>query len=300
MHITIQLTLLFSLNTFALQKVIYGKDNRKDIYEVRNSLYLDIAKSTAGLVSSSELIEKGDHFEVSRKITLGSSRLNLCSDERFSNQPLLPICSGFLIDEDIMITAGHCYQFASSCDSEVWVFDYRMSNASDIDLKTISKSNVYSCKKVIKQVFNGKEDFSIIQLDRKVTGRAPLKYRKSGKISKRSNLVVIGHPSGLPLKVSSNGRVISNKDKFQFTTSLDTFQGNSGSAVIDSTTGTLEGILVSGKTDYVLSRPQDETSCRVVNNCNMRGKSCTGTDSNTLKIPGENVTRITTIQQFLP
>ena len=283
-------------------QVVYGVDNRKDTYEVTNPLHLKLAKSTAAMVSMRYLRTNGNGDYTSRLNVSLERGLNVCPSERFSQQPLLSQCSGFLVGNDTLVTAGHCYMgdVAKKCREFSWVFDYKMESEGVIHLDNFPKDNVYRCKRVIHQVFNGNEDFAVIQLDREVVNREPLEYRKEGKVNEGSNLVVIGHPSMLPQKISDGGRVLRNYNPYQFTTSLDTFQGNSGSAVFDANSGVLEGILVSGKKDYILSDPTDKESCKIVNYCDMGGTNCDDTSPQGMMVPGENVTRITTVTQYIP
>jgi V8-like Glu-specific endopeptidase len=284
-------------SSYATEKVVYGQDNRKDVFEVTNPLYLKLAKSTASLVSKSRLTKLHGAFYANRVQTLAQSRsTNVCSSENYADQPVLSHCSGFLVSPDTMVSAGHCYDTARSCKDSVWVFGYQMNNASSINLDMIQSKNVYECERVIKYKFAQGEDFSVIKLKRKVIGRAPLKFRKTGKISTRAKLLVIGSPSGLPLKIADGGTVLKNTGKFQFLTSLDTFKGNSGSPVFNSQTGLVEGILVSGKIDYVPTRSFDPNSCNVLNLCDQNGKNC----SSERKIAdGEGVTRMETIAKYI-
>jgi V8-like Glu-specific endopeptidase len=83
------------------------------------------------------------------------------------------------------------------------------------------------------------------------TNKTALPYRKKGKINTNAKLVVIGHPSGLPQKVSDDGQILNNKEEDFFVTNLDTFGGNSGSPVVDLNSGMIEGILVRGEEDYI-------------------------------------------------
>ena len=149
----------------------------------------------------------------------------------------------------------------------------------------------YTCGETITAVWNKNNDFGLIKLDRKVKGRSPLKVRTTGKIKDDTSLVVIGNPDGLPTKISAGGTVLVNTDKNRFETSLDTFHGNSGSAVLDLKTGMVEGILVNGNSDYKLSANTREF-CAEVNRCPMRGCS---DDVQT----GEGVTRITEVKALM-
>jgi V8-like Glu-specific endopeptidase len=193
-----------------------------------------------------------DYYTFDSSKTLESS-YNTCSGERFSDQPVLSRCSGFLVGKDILVTAGHCIKTLSDCSNHKWVFDF----VAGTDL--IKKSNVYKCSKVLSQdlrssIFTTK-DYAVIKLDREVEGREPLKIRRKGKIKKNAPLVVIGHPMGLPSKIADGASVKKNgfifKSANYFSANLDTYGGNSGSPVFSQKTGEVEGILIQGARDYV-------------------------------------------------
>ncbi len=110
-----------------------------------------------------------------------------------------------------------------------------------------------------------------------------LKYRTEGSPKKGDNIVVIGHPSGLPTKIAG-GANIRSVNSVYFQANLDTYGGNSGSAVFNADTGLLEGILVRGERDYVYDSAQ---GCKVSNVISNTGGS------------GEDVTRITNIKELM-
>lgn len=288
---------LTALTALAEIKVIYGHDNRQDIYQVSNSLHRTLARSTAGMIKKS-LFVKGaaaNTFDLREFRTLERAQ-NICASETFSQQPIAPICSGFLVSPDTLVTAGHCYNSFSTveanCADFAWVFDYDMKSATHNPTKGIPMSNIYTCKKVVSVQRDAYYDFAIIKLDRPVVGRAPLKFRTSGKVADNTPLMVIGHPTGLPSKVAAGGRITYNAEASRFSTTLDTFHGNSGSAVFNSTTGEVEGILIMGKNDYRPSLDSNPGSCKVVNKCSDLAKNCTsGVESGVIAY-GEVVLRI--------
>lgn len=297
-NICLVATFAISLQSaFAGPNVVYGQDDRKDVYQVSNSLHLTLAKSTAGMVRKSMFVKgaSATSFDLKNTVTLERAE-NICASEKFSQQPLAPICSGFLIGPDTLVTAGHCYNSFDTvenvCRDFAWVFDYEMKSASSNPTKNISIANIYNCKSVVSVQRDNLYDFTIIKLDRKVVGRAPLKVRTSGKIANTASLVVIGHPTGLPTKISANGKLTFNSEATRFSTTLDTFHGNSGSAVFDAKTGQVEGILIMGKNDYrpsILSNPK---SCQVANLCDETASNCSaGVESGTVS-HGEVVLRI--------
>ena len=267
----------FSSNT---ENVIYGVDNRLDLFESANTLYLKLANSTAAMIENTSLDESKD------LVTILSPTLEnegVCSDARFAKQQTAATCSGFLVGKDLLLTAGHCVVDMNDCESYSWVFNYS-NPIKEMNIFKIFKKDIYKCIKIISRSLNNKtqNDYALIQLDRD-SQRPPLFIRKNSKIADTAKLVVIGHPSGLPTKISDGALIRSNKNKYYFQTNLDTFGGNSGSAVFDSESGQVEGILVRGESDYVLDS---------VSNC-QRPKVCKMNECR-----GEDVTRITNIKEL--
>ena len=296
---------LTALTSVADNKVVYGEDNRLNLANVTNSLYAKLARSTAAMVELKYVETQGTSCSLAFGKTLETA-LNVCPSERFSQEPVGSMCSGFLVGEDTLVTAGHCLKLLGPagypdpkavCKGFAWVFNYAVDKAGRNPLTGLTSNDVYRCKSVVTAKLTDTEDFAVIKLDRKVLGRTPLKYRTSGKIADRASLVVIGHPSGLPVKVSGGARVLINSDKNRFYANLDTFQGNSGSAVFDARTGQLEGILIQGKTDYRPNLATNPRSCQVVNTCDDSAIRCS------LSTPGETlaevITRITQLRSFI-
>jgi V8-like Glu-specific endopeptidase len=279
--------LSISINSFAqdswVDKVIYGVDDRKDIFESTNEMYKQLANSTAAMISNSSLSSQIDDTVLVKTTSLEQD--GICSDARFAKQPAGASCSGFLVGDKYLVTAGHCIQNLNDCDRYSWVFGY--ANITEEKLtQIVPKSEVYRCNQIVSRVLDRStyNDYALIELDRVVVGHTPLKFRKKGKIADKANLVVIGHPSGLPTKIADGANVRSNTNKYFFQATLDTFGGNSGSAVFDANTGVVEGILVRGETDYVNDSVQ---------NC-YRPKVCKVTECR-----GEDVTRITNINDLM-
>jgi len=271
--------LTLALSSFAGKDVVYGTDNRLDVFQASGALNKRLARSSAAMINIRYFSKNtSGSFDLKDVKTLEAAA-NVCHGESFSQQPAAAVCSGFLVGPDTLITAGHCYKGMGdpeeACKNYAWVFDYEMKTTDSDPTKNIPVTNIYLCKKVVAAELSATADYAVIKLDRKVIGRDPLKYRTSGKVSDFAKLVVVGNPSGLPTKISSGGKVTRNVDPTRFSTNLDTFHGNSGSAVLHDLTGVVEGILIQGKTDYVPSDLKDPRSCQVVNKCDDEGKNCT-------------------------
>jgi V8-like Glu-specific endopeptidase len=253
-----------NLNTL-IPKVIYGQDDRMDIYESSDNLMKEISLSTAALFRDENLIEGVDGLYTAKARTLAQT--GVCKTDRFSNQITAAGCSGFLVGSDRIVTAGHCVSSLAECSGQSWVFDYG-NIESDQKTFTFNKDQIYRCSKIIerKKDLTTKADYAVIKLDRAVIGRAPLKIRKDGKAADDAVFTVIGHPTGLPTKITVGAEMRDNSNPIYFVTNADTFNKNSGSVVVDNRTGIVEGILVRGDTDYIetankcrtaVYRPQD-------------------------------------------
>jgi V8-like Glu-specific endopeptidase len=266
----IAIILLFSFASYGSEKVIYGDDNRADWYESTNATYRDLALSTAAMINKNSLIKNDGFYKISGVSLRGRG---MCSTERFANQITAARCSGFLVGEDLLVTAGHCIEDEKDCAKYSWVFDYRLEFKGD-KANTVEENSVYECSKIIERSLPtfGNDDYALIKLNRKATDKKPLRYRTNGKIKKGEPLVVIGHPTGLPTKIADGANVRRRKGKY-FVANLDTYGGNSGSAVFNVNTGLVEGILVRGATDYV-SRNGCRQSNTIGNNAG-RGEDVT-------------------------
>jgi V8-like Glu-specific endopeptidase len=288
----------------AQRKVVYGNDNRREPYQA-NPTFARFARSTAAMINTRQITTSGTTCALSFDETLETGQ-NVCPGERFSQQPIGAMCSGFLVGEDLLVTAGHCllslrqigYPTAESvCRNFSWVFGYGLDNAIRNPLRG-SRDDVYRCRQVVVARLTNTQDFAVIRLDRKVSGRAPLRFRAAGKIPNNTGLVVVGHPSGLPTKIADGARVLHNNGRHMFGANVDTFHGNSGSAVFNAGTGEVEGILVQGRSDYRPSIPSNQASCLVVNKCLDNGARCELMSNGDL--PSEMITRITDVSAWLP
>jgi len=240
-------------------KGIYGKDDRVDVVNVTNSTIKKLTESTVALFKASDVDSSGKLTLQPFKSSLHET-LQLCSDVRFYNQSIGAFCSGSLIGEDMVMTAGHCVQDAEQCAQTKIVFGFGIRQAGGNTPASVPASEVYSCKSVITQVLDEetKADYAVIRLDRKVTNHKPLAV-ETGAADKSQKMFVIGHPSGLATKVAANGKMRDDSDPNYYVTNLDTYGGNSGSPVFSQSTYKIIGILVRGGTDYVLkanSNPQ--------------------------------------------
>jgi hypothetical protein len=256
--------------------VVYGVDNRQDVnMHVDPYLRARAHQSTVTLMSAGALNMANPNAVTFNTQTLGEEK-NLCATERFRDDPAAGFCSGTLIDDDLVMTAGHCITTAS-CAGTRFVFNYY--RASPFAWQTVTSQDVFSCSSVVVRAqgtVNGKNlDYAIVRLDRSAVPRftpAPLRMDPAA-MTVGQGVAVIGSGSGIPYKIDSGGTVRDARagtlDFFEANT--DTFAGHSGSGVYELSTQTVAGILVRGETDYV-----PNGGCNVVNVCSETG--CRGED----------------------
>jgi len=236
--------------------LIYGEDDRVDAYLVEDGTLRDIARQTAvAMVADSALepVPAGGFTLVADSLRESA---NVCPSERFAEQPAAARCSGVLVDDDLVLTAGHCATKIASCAEQVWVFNYALGAPGA--MRTISDEDVYRCKSipfsVDQQDAQGRRyDFAFVELDRPT--RPPLQPARltARDVARGESLCVVGYPSGLPVKIDCGGTVLDSRTTTRdyFTLTSDTFDRSSGSGVFDAS-GQLAGVFVRGEPDYVL------------------------------------------------
>ncbi len=265
--------------------VIYGDDNRQDLYQVEDARMLKLAASTVALFKDFNVKVDPRSGLVSLEGEKFGDAFQLCSSEPFFEQPSGAFCSGSLVGPDLILTAGHCVEDENACAGTRFIFDYGVKTQGEMP-EIVPEENVYSCASIVTREENDNgADYALIRVDRKVTSRRPLAIHRGGDAGAGSRLVVIGHPSGLPTKVSGGAAVRDASPEGYFVANLDTYGGNSGSAVFNADTGAIEGVLVRGETDFGWD---DNGNCRISNRCADDG------------CRGEDVTKISAVAAFIP
>lgn len=257
----------FRLDQAPVSRVIYGPDSRLDMYQIIDQRTRRQAQSVAALVLRKDL-ENFDVSSVELKSSPVGEAYGLCSTESFLDQKNPAFCTGFLVAPQILVTAGHCILNETECADTSFVFGFAIEDLNQ-PYWIRPKTDVYSCGRLIRTESGDSEmDFAIIELDRPVgPHRPPLPLRTRGKIEPLDMVSMLGHSLGLPLK-QTTGRVLETS-KYHFSTSLDSFGGNSGAPVFNTFDGRVEGIFRGGDQDF-----EEKEGCFVSKKCSE--KTCQG------------------------
>lgn len=283
---TILLGILFNFCNAQAQteRVIYGDDSRLDLFEVLNPKVQAMADATVLITGPSKLQKAFGGYKITAKSY--SSAYGICASEPFANQPTAGYCSGFLVAPDIIVTAGHCVTSEADCKKTKFIFGFAVKTKGQAEFN-IANNDVVGCKKLIAREYTQDDaDYAVIQLDKVITHHKPLAINRGAGPKAGDPVGVIGYPAGLPLKVAFGANVRSSvPEAGYFSANTDSYQGNSGSAVVSEKTGLVEGILVRGDRDFIMPAGM---SCYVDNICDNDG------------CRSEDVTRISEVAPYIP
>lgn len=231
------------------EKIIYGEDDRQDVYQVTDPQHLQWAASTCALVDVDDLTLNPNGTYFLQTYAWSYSGITACPSEAFGDQPTGAFCSGFMVGPDLIATAGHCVEDEIDLSATRFVFGFGMQDAST-PVTLFPADQVYTGIEIVGRELTWSNDYAVIRVDRPITaqGAVPFEIRRDGVVPIGENVGVIGHPYGLPMKVAfgDNTEVKDNTPEYYFTANLDAAGGNSGSPVINADTGVVEGILVRG------------------------------------------------------
>ena len=282
-----QLTLSWNQSRQVAARIVYGEDDRQEAYAVIREERRQAIESVAVVVARSDLTENPDGTFSLPARTLGETG-SFCASERFVDQPSPGACSAFLVGPDLIATSGQCISDESDCGRFAFVFGFRMAEP-DVPVLDFDPSQVYFCEGILQNRLEEEgPDWAIVRLDREVEGRSPLAVRREGLLEQGRELLAIGHPFGLPLKISDGAEVRNNDQEGFFIANIDAAyggpgRGSSGSPVLDAQTMMVEGILVRGEEDLI-----EQGGCYVTRRC--ADNVCRG----------EDVTRSVEFQHLVP
>jgi hypothetical protein len=230
--------------------VLNGQDDRLEAFQAPAQVQGPLLGASAALVYAHHLIESAPDA-VGLRAPTALAALGLCADEPFAGQPAAAFCSGVLIDDDLVATAGHC--LGAGADTELAarrcgdlrvVFGYALA-PPDRAVQP-SADEVFACRRVVAL----DQDLAVLQLDRPPRGRLSPRPIAAAPARIEDELVVASHGAGLPLKIELAAAVTaSSPTSGELTVAMDTFTGSSGGGLYNQDLE-LVGLVAGGAPDW--------------------------------------------------
>jgi MYXO-CTERM domain-containing protein len=253
--------------------VIFGADDRVEVHAVTDETLRELViRAVPALVRESRLLVDPDTGAVTLTGPTLMERRGLCDDQAFLDQTVAASCSATLIDDDLVLTAGHCLG-SLECADQRYVFGWYYE-APGV-LRALDEASVFACAEVVALEHTATNDYAIVRLDRAAAG-PPVEVRRDPVVVGET-VSLAGFPLGIPMKVVEGGAITQLRTETTFYARLDAHPGNSGSGVFDAAYRVV-GELTAGP----ISAFDDGGTCTV------------------LRVIGEDTTRTETINSVVP
>lgn len=233
----------------------FDSDNRR---ELPSSFPQSIIQSVGALIHINNL----DFKKNSEKVKIIGEQLGKVvpsceKKQKFKEQVRFAKCSSVLIGERTVLTAGHCIENRIhnrlSEKSEKKLKNMRIIFGVKNSKEIFLKKNVYKILGVKSFKFiKSKMDYAVLELDRPVIGYKPIKIHQ-GDVLADQNIYSLSYSQGTSLKINTTG-VLNFQNKWNYRSTIDSFQSESGAPVFTKNTNELVGWITSGPMDYEFSQ----------------------------------------------
>ncbi len=245
-------SMLLLLLIGALRANVYLPDDRIPYHQITDPAVRSLAETSVAFVRRTNIraLPDGRYELVGRTLT---QIFRMCPDAVFADEPLMVNCSGALVKDDLVLTAGHCitplsFPSGNPFTDFVAVFGYRQP-LPGVTTTILPAEDVHELAGLAFHAFSGGSeglDLALVRLKRPST-RPIAAVRRTRELPVGTPLFILGYPLGVPLKyVDGSGITSYNHDDRAFRHELDTFSVNSGSPVFNTETGEIVGVHVRG------------------------------------------------------
>lgn len=220
--------------------------------EVRRNM-----RGVAAVMLKADMEQVGSSWRP-KSIATYSKVQNVCIDKvRFALEPVLANCTAFLVDPQTVATAGHCVKNVQP-KKLLFVFDFTADH--HVAKVEFPDTDVVAGEELVGAL-EEPLDLALIRLARKVEGRDPLPIDLKQALSVDDEVYMIGHSSGLPLKIGGCAKILRTATH-SFVADVDSLGGNSGSPILSLATHNVVGILARSREGYV-----DIGGCTILESC---------------------------------
>lgn len=252
------------------------------------------------------------------RFNTAGSAWGLCPGEPLGSEFLPALgCSGFLVAEDQIMTAGHCVlpkpgkaaaERTSLCENFLWYFGH-LTEGGKLRTREIPAEQFVECKEVIQAEYDVQaafkpgtkeldpnsvrlgNDLALVRLAGKVT-RPVLPLARSLPQA-GEELSALGFPFYTPMK-ASRGQVMAIEGPY-YRANIDALEGYSGGPALNAG-GEVTGVIVRTVPTESLIMKTEGKACRVLNRCDEAGEACSADQKKLL--PGTHVQKL--VDDLLP
>ncbi len=239
-------TLCLSASLPHAKAVIYGSDDRRFVAKNQSS---ELVKKSARSILAQMRIENS-YTEKDGSLVINAetqmSKYSVCSNSQYAEEAHASVCTAFLVAPDVVATAAHCVKTVEDCKKSLWAFDY---TSGGLQIKTKAQ-NIVRCTEILATKTDNNQDYTFFKISKKITDRPILEFQREYEPNKKDELMIIGHPFGMPMMLTDNVKVKTQVGHFKVILKADTASGNSGSPVINKANGKVVGIFLNGDPDF--------------------------------------------------
>lgn len=193
-------------------------------------------------------------------------------DNRFANQVSIADCTGFLIGQDILITAARCIPEEKDAAAGflkknlvLRTFQYYSTTEADAPQyrPSVLDSEVITMKEVLfRGQEHGEDNFAVIRLEKKFELVRPVKLKRGYDVRFGNKVTTISHPHGLAKKGDFDAILSQEPDPKTQLFPISTAHGHSyGEPIFDPNSHGVIGLVVSDsiaiQSDAVIERLRD-------------------------------------------
>ena len=134
-------------------KACRGHLARKDYYQITNNRIKENSRCVVSIWMKENVIDNNDGTSTLEHKNFGESH-NLSRLEPFRNQPVAAgrLCTGFLVKDDVIATAGHCANERNVKDLRI-VFVYKMTD-EDTPVTQVPNENIYKGVEIVNRGYD--------------------------------------------------------------------------------------------------------------------------------------------------